>query len=107
MGYDYLYVVISILFTLQVVCMYLLREFVCLFCFGFFLLILLFASSSSTFIFLQCDFLLPLCTCVSLFSPICFCALFPLRHACVRGSSGRCEWRSENEDRQSISSYFL
>lgn len=34
MGYDYLYVVISILFTLQVVRMYLLREFVCLFFFS-------------------------------------------------------------------------
>ena len=85
-GYDYLYVVISILYTLQVVHVYLLREFVCLFCFVlFFLLILLFASISFIFIFLQCDFLLPLCTCVSLFSPICFCALLPLRraHVCV------------------------
>ncbi|XP_070639843.1 cleavage stimulation factor subunit 2 isoform X2 [Bos indicus] len=106
MGYDYLYVVISILFTLQVVCMYLLREFVCLFCFVFFLLILLFASSSSTFIFLQCDFLLPLCTCVSLCSPICFCALFPLRHACVHVYE-RIVWSEWNGTWQTSSSLIL
>lgn len=65
----------------EVVHLYLPSELV-VFCFVF-QLTPSFHSSPSTFIFPQCDFLIPLCTSLSLLSSKCFCALLPLVCVCM------------------------